>query len=871
MDKLYKKCIVFFFIFISIIQLNNIYAKTKLKLYKKKPLNSRGQLFQATESLEGDFVKKNKKPNNQDDLLPIHIETSQDYKTKDRLDLPAFKPEENSFEEENSFNDDNSLFEKQEADSKVEETSKVSEDHEDEEEISFNFENADLSNVVSYVSSLFNVTFLTDDILDPIGPGAKAVSGNKISFKTQKPLSKKRAWDLFVSFLDMAGLSLVKQEDSPIAQGETMIYRIMPIAAAKKSQMPTFIGVDHDLLLTNDRIVRYVYFVKDAPLDTIKSILDSFKSKRAEILLLQEIKAFVITDSSYNIKSLMKIISEIDKVSQPPSMAVFKLKRVDAAHVKKLYESLITPAGAQASRARSSLFGPKKGSKASYFPEHARIIVEPRTNSLILLGTQEDIKKIEKFVMQHVDIDTGTPYSPLHIYQLNYADAETIAGIMNNVVKFGQSTVAAKSGGVRGNDKYIKSMTFTPEKSGNRIIIRGEYDDYLKAKEIIARLDAPQPQVAVEILILSVSINDTRELGSQIRKKIPGTDGFISDKINYQTSGLRLGGSPAITELNTTITQGAQRLLGDLMNLVTGTTAGNTVLALGNDSLGVWGIFNALKTVSNLQVVSNPFLVATNKTKAKVLLGEIRNVKSATIQGTSPTDTFSEQKANLTVEVTPHINSDGMIQLKLDVSIVEFSDKQDAASATRTEKVINTNTIVADREVLALGGLIKNKIEDALSTTPLLGKIPLFGWLFKNKRKAQRKEDLLILLSARIIEPETKAGANAFTNHHIAEYKNTMGQMDNVNVKRDPVDRWMFMDDRKKTEKIADDFIFGTQNALKEKKIKVVKADKPVVKKVKTVKTKKNKKRRKKRKGLLTGFFNSEANKENAKQKRFVY
>ena len=58
MDKLYKKCIVFFFIFISIIQLNNIYAKTKLKLYKKKPLNSRGQLFQATESLEGDFVKK---------------------------------------------------------------------------------------------------------------------------------------------------------------------------------------------------------------------------------------------------------------------------------------------------------------------------------------------------------------------------------------------------------------------------------------------------------------------------------------------------------------------------------------------------------------------------------------------------------------------------------------------------------------------------------------------------------------------------------------------------------------------------------------------------------------------------------------------
>ena len=82
------------------------------------------------------------------------------------------------------------------------------------------------------------------------------------------------------------------------------------------------------------------------------------------------------------------------------------------------------------------------------------------------------------------------------IFPVN-ADAATVADIMNGVTKFGSNTTAARTGGVRGADKYLKSMTFTPEPSGNRIVIRGEYEDYLKAKEIIERLDEPQPQVAV--------------------------------------------------------------------------------------------------------------------------------------------------------------------------------------------------------------------------------------------------------------------------------------------------------------------------------------------------------------------------------------
>jgi len=702
-----------------------------------------------------------------------------------------------------------------------------------DEEVVFNFENADLSNLVSYIEMLFDITFITDDAIKPFVAGAKGIEGNKISFKTNKPMSKKKAWGLFLTFLDMAGLSVTQQADPTV-------YRISTTERTRKSSIQSFIGIDPELLPDNDIKIRYVYFVKDTPVDTLKSVLNSLKSSSAMVLILQELKAFIIVDSAYNVKSLMRIIKELDKVSMPQSMSVLKLKRVDADHVKKLYDSLVKSDQQQKSGTR--LFGPRKSATTLYFPQNAQMIVEPRTNSLILLGTEDEIKRIEEFVVENIDVASSTHYSPLHVHQLKYADAITVAEIMNGVTKFGRTTIAARTGGVRGSDKYLKPMTFTPEPSGNRLVIRGEYEDYLKAKEIIEQLDEPQPQVAVEILILSVGISDIKELGAQFRNSPRSEtlqkDGLLGRNINFQTSGIRLGGAPNSVVLNDN-ESGSKRLLGDLVSLVTGSSAGNTILSLGSDAYGVWGIFHALKTVTNLQVISNPFLMATNKTKATVSLGEIRNVQTATIKGTTDTPTFSDKTAKLQVDVTPQINSDGMIVLKLKVDIVEFRDDSAAAVAAvaRTNKVIDTTTIVADKEILALGGLIKNKVENGLNKWPVLGNIPILGWLFKNKKKSETKEDLLILISARIIDPRKEEEVDQFTASHIGDYKDTIKQMRNVHLKRDPIDRAFFDEKKGDLSRKVDKLIF--------------RRDKKKVAKKKKKRRRKKKKKKKKKKTVI--------------------
>ena len=690
----------------------------------------------------------------------------------------------------------------------------LAEEKEEEEKVELQFEDADLTNFITQIEELFEITFITDEAIQPLKQGAKAIKGNKITFKTHKPLAKQEVWGLLTTFLEIAGFTIVPQADPSM-------YRIQTLPTARKAPIPAYIGIDPEKLPDNDQVIRYVYFIENSTSEAIKGIVDALKSKDAPMIELKEQKAILLTDKAYNVKTLMKIVKELDKVSTPQAMSIIKLKNADAQYIKELLDSLMGIDEKNPYRP----FTTRKPSTSLYFPENTRIIAEPRTNSLILLGTKDAIEKIEEFIKKNVDVDLDQPYSPLHTYQLKYADAETMSKIMNDVVQFGKDTPVGKAGGVRGQDKYLRQMAFTPEKETNRLIIRGHYEDYLMAKEIIDKLDEQQPQVAIEILILTVSVFEAKELGVQIRNKMNKTsslDGLLGKNISFQTSGLRAGGpAQGIVENKTEGLPGSLRLLGNLLNRVTSATAGNTIISLGRDLFDVWGILQILQTATNAQIVSNPFLIATNKTKASVAVGEERRIKTADIitDSGAANPTFDNDLAQLKVDITPQINSDGMIVLDLTVDITEFTTPAiiNASAGEKTTKRVVTQTIVADKEVIALGGLVKNTIKNNLSKTPILADIPIFGWLFKNKSKTRDKENLLILISTRIIKPEDTAAVNRYTQERIKDYHGSMTEMYDVAEKRDPIHRLFFAQENK-TDKAIEDFIFERGGKNKKRK-----------------------------------------------------
>jgi general secretion pathway protein D len=690
----------------------------------------------------------------------------------------------------------NTVIEKQNSESQSEEseTDKAVLEYaeEDEQSIELHLENADLSILVSQIAEIFGRKFLTDDMIDPLPADGRSVKGNKITFKTHHPLSKNEVWNIFLSLMEMAKFAVVPQE-------EFGVYRITSQDKAKHGPLNTFIGVSASALPENDELIRYVYFVENTNLDTLKPIIDSLRSPASDFLLLKSSRAFMLTDRAYNIRVLMKIVEELDKAIMPETLSVLKLRNADAKQVAELLQKLLP-------KDEGGRGGTKRQPTALYFPENVRVIPDLRTNTLILLGSRDTVAKIEEFIKQHVDVTLDQPYAPFFVHQLKYADAETIAEIMNNVTQFGKDSDAGKTGGVRGNDQYLGPIFFVAEKETNRLIIKGHYEDYLRALEVIDKLDEAQPQIALEILVVSIAVTDRMSLGAQLRSKQPGPGIFGTD-VNFQTSGLF--GTSGL-QLNTGSSgqplPGVDSILGNLINLVVGATPGNTIISLGRDAFGVWGILQILKTLTNVEVVANPFFTVTNKTPATVFLGEERRVVTAIVSGVETVQSQGKDQAKLEVNATPQINSDGKVLLQLHITDNDFTDTTDFTSGTKTIREIQTNIIMADGDIAAVGGVLRDQITMTMTKVPILGDLPFIGWFFRNQQKLILKNQLLVLIGVDIVGVNQKEKMRGVTNRHLAGYYGMLDSMESSSNKKDPIHKAFFKED--KTEKLIEELIF---------------------------------------------------------------
>lgn len=668
-----------------------------------------------------------------------------------------------------------------------------------EEVISVNLDNTPLPNLLAYMEGLIKVKFLSGDAINPPPQAAGKITGNLISYKTHKPMSKKSVWELFLNFLDLFGLTLVATH---YTDNYPDSYTAMPLDAANQAPLPAFVGVDWKSLPDNDIKIRYVYFVENGPAANLSNIVQDFKSKTAIVQAFAPLNAIIFSDKSSNIRSLMAIISELDSVSMPESMSVLRLKHANAEDVVALYDSLISTEEKGAPLA-TRLFGAKKQSTAVYFPEDTRIFAEQRTNALIILGNKEGITKVENFIIDYVDTALKQPYSPLYVYKLEYANSDDIAAILSKVTNFAPGTPAATFGGVRDGDKYFRPMTFISEPSGNKVLIKAEKEDYLKVKDIIKKLDVKQPQIAIEVLIVNVSVDKIKSLGAQLRNKSLDTLG-ITNNVAFQTSGLNLTPStqsPIVVDAN-------GGLMGNLVSLATSFSPGTTLISIGNNLVGgVWALFQALETYTYANVVSHPFLTTTNKYTAQVSVGETRRVATGTVTGAGPTaNTLGDVAANTTVAITPQINSDGIINLAIEISINTFTDP-DATSATRDTKVVKTSANLANNEILAIGGIIQETLSEFQTGVPVLQRIPLIGWIFKNKTKTKVKDNLLIFISPQIVQPRMQGGVGDYTKRKARVSRDDMCSIHDVAEQRDPLHRWFFKDQPCENVDTVDDFL----------------------------------------------------------------
>lgn len=512
--------------------------------------------------------------------------------------------------------------------------------------ISFNFEDASLTNLLSYIESVFNIRFITDDII----VGAKdakgapipvtSVAGHKINFRTNKNLTFKEAWDLFTTFMHISGFNIIPMTSD-------RFYRVVPVAKSMAEAIPTYIGVDYNVLPDTEMIVRYVYFTKNImDVANFQKFLKNFQSGSAKLDVYSDLRGLIFTDRSSSIKSLMEIVTEFDKGMTPEVVSVIKLKRANVDDVVTLYEALKpkNPTGVQQGAVKIWSL-PAKESSLDYFPSDVSLVPYKPNNSLVVLGTARDVKRVEDFITKYIDIEIDKNAPPIFTYKLQYTNAKDLTDLITQVVSYGASTDAGKYGGVRDGLKYFQKMNIVPDSYTNSLIINATAEDFEAIKPLIAELDVPQKQVGIEVLIVQVKDADVKTIGSQISgpngagSPVAGASPYgptLAQSITAQTSGIPTG-------TNAIVTQGLvgqddlslKSSLATLLGLPAVNEIGSVLLTFGRP---IWAVFKVLKTITSTHIIANPFLVVSNNMQASISSGESRRQTSSNIVAGSGTE-----------------------------------------------------------------------------------------------------------------------------------------------------------------------------------------------------------------------------------------
>jgi len=732
-NKFFKIILIITIIFTYFIGSTSIYAKSR-KARGKNIQNHNKHLLIKEKPKK--IVAQNQEIKNQENLEKKDKETSKTPSTKENIQKNEV-PKDNSKEEKLENKD---------------------------EEIYLNFENAELINFINYVADIHKVNIIPD----------KALSGNKISLTMRNPISKAQAWRILLSITEMAGYSIIKVGD---------IYKVIPKDRKLIQPLPVYIGTPPEELPESDLNIRYVYFLSNVKVNDILPWVNNMLGSPHAAIPNENNNGLILVDKSFNIKSVMKIVKELDKTGLKEAVSVLQLRYSNATEVRDLLNSLIEGEKEPPQIARLRyLLGRKAQETSSYFAKGTTIIAEERTNSLVLLGNKDTIEKIEKFVTKHIDTKLQGLESPLHIYELQYISAKQMVELLNTLLAPPESVAgqqAVKHGAVRGGVKYFKKMTFKADEEGNRLIVAcTDKQDWKLLKKTIQNLDKPQPQVAVETLIVLVDAENNKFIGGQTRNK---KHGQLGHWIDAQTASID----------QTVFEQEGDTNVSLLGNLISGLTGqlGSTILSFGKTA-NLWGVFKMLQSNTNASIVAQPFLSVTNKYEASITIGETRRKDSQTgfdAQGNQITGKVDTQ-ADLIINVKPQINIDGVVKLNIKITYNNFVG---TSVDNKVERELDTNVSVANGQVLALGGFVKNKTTEKVYKTPVLGNIPVLGWLFKNKTKTVTKQNVLIFMCPTIIKPR-EYSMNLYTKMKLREAKDMAEDAILTTKSHDPIQNWFF-------------------------------------------------------------------------------
>ena len=596
------------------------------------------------------------------------------------------------------------------------------------QEYTVNLKDTDIQEFIKFVADVTGTTMVVD-------PNVKG----KVRVISSKPVTQAELYDLFLSILDVQGYTAVRSGQ---------VIRIIPSKDARSSPVPLMEDQDAG---DNDEYVTQVIRLDNISAAKLIPVLRPLVPQQAHMAAYAPSNAIILSDIRSNIGRIVDIIERMDR-SAVQTTEILRLKYGVAEDVVSMLNTL--------EKSRQG-----EGAEAD---KEAILVADKRTNSVVVTADELTVERIRKLVSY---LDTPLEQSGnVRVIYLEYADAlevaEVLTRVMQNIARLEEGGATKRSG---NNESTIEADAGT-----NSLIITADTDEMAALESVIARLDIRRAQVLIEAIIVEMEMTEGQELGLQW---LFSNDGGIYGS-NISTSSAQQARNRALADAilpddgsETIPTRGVAGALSQ----IPGTTLGWGVV---DEDLTMTVILNALETQGNANILSTPSLLTLDNEEAFITVGQQVPFVTGSYTNTgvgngaqNPFQTIERQSVGVTLKVTPQINEGDSVVLDIVQEVSSISAQILAASDVITnERKIETKVLANDSDIVVLGGLVKDDVQDSTQGVPILSGIPLLGRLFRNDVVTVTKSNLLVFIRPTIIrDDEDLKGATAEKYRFIRE------------------------------------------------------------------------------------------------------
>ncbi|ANT69428.1 GspD family T2SS secretin variant ExeD [Aeromonas hydrophila] len=575
-------------------------------------------------------------------------------------------------------------------------------------EYSASFKNADIEEFINTVGKNLNKTI----IIEP------SVRG-KINVRSYDLLNEDQYYQFFLSVLDVYGFAVVPMDNG--------VLKVVRSKDAKTSAIPV---VDESNPGSGDEMVTRVVPVRNVSVRELAPLLRQLNDNAGggNVVHYDPSNVLLITGRAAVVNRLVEVVRRVDKAGDQ-EVDIVKLKYASAGEMVRLVTNLNKDGNNQGGNT-SLLLAPK-------------VVADERTNSVVVSGEPKARARIIQMVHQ-LDRDLQSQGNT-RVFYLKYGKAKDLVEVLKGVSssieadkKGGAATTTGGGGASIGGGK----LAISADETTNALVITAQPDVMAELEQVVAKLDIRRAQVLVEAIIVEIADGDGLNLGVQWANTNGGGTQFTD-------TGLPIG-SVAIAAKDykdNGNTDSLSKLAGGFNGMAAGFYKGN------------WAaLVTALSTNTKSDILSTPSIVTMDNKEASFNVGQEVPVQSGSQSSTTSDQVFNtiERKTVGTkLVVTPQINEGDSVLLNIEQEVSSVAQKQATGTAdlgpTFDTRTIKNAVLVKSGETVVLGGLMDEQNQEKVSKVPLLGDIPVLGYLFRSTTNTTSKRNLMVFIRPTIL------------------------------------------------------------------------------------------------------------------------